>query len=126
MELLGQQYFDYGKPINSVIDPIKILVPQRAIVGFASGYAVLAIAVVLLGTKGFDKVENLISNHKISGDCDVYYHRSMCRFRMDKGTGSSPKLPTEMGHIFQKRLQRLLGISSSMRFMLTAASKSSV
>ncbi|MGN1401385.1 MAG: amino acid permease [Bacillus sp. (in: firmicutes)] len=69
---------------------------------FASGYAILAIAVVLLGTKGFDKMENFFAVIKLAAIV-MFIIIALCAvFGWIQGDGSEPKLATDLGDIFKK------------------------
>ena len=69
---------------------------------FASGYAVLAIGVVLLGTKGFDKAENFFAVIKLAAIV-MFIIIALCAVAgWIKGTGQSPKLEIDVSKIFEK------------------------
>lgn len=91
-----------GSQLTALSTLSRFWFPNVPLWVFASGYAVLAIGVVLLGTKGFDKVENLLAIIKLAAIV-MFIIIALCAvFGWIKGTGSSPKLPTEMGEIFKK------------------------
>ncbi len=91
-----------GSQLTALSTLSKFWFPNVPLWIFASGYALLAIAVVLLGTKGFDKVENLLSIIKLAAIV-MFIIIGLCAvFGWIKGTGQSPKLTTEWGEIFQK------------------------
>lgn len=69
---------------------------------FASGYAILSIAVVLLGTKGFDKAEHFFAVIKLAAIVMFIIIAFCAVYGVIKGSGPSPKLTTEMSKIFAK------------------------
>lgn len=90
-----------GSQLTALSTLSRFWFPNVPLWVFASGYAVLAIAVVLLGTKGFDKIENLLAVIKLAAIV-MFIIIALCAvFGWIKGTGSSPKLSTEMGEIFK-------------------------
>lgn len=69
---------------------------------YASGYAILGIAVVLLGTKGFDKAEHFFAVIKLAAIVMFIIIAFCAVYGVIKGSGPSPKLATEMSKIFAK------------------------
>ena len=91
-----------GSQLTALSTLSKFWFPNVPLWLFASGYALLGIAVVLLGTKGFDKVENFFAVIKLAAIV-MFIIIALCAvFGWIKGTGSSPQLTTEMGEIFKK------------------------
>ncbi|RHW42161.1 amino acid permease [Neobacillus notoginsengisoli] len=67
---------------------------------FASGYAVLAILVVLTGNKGFDKVENLLAVIKTSAIVMFIILAALALFGVLHGDVKHPGIPSSMGKLF--------------------------
>lgn len=72
---------------------------------FAAGYAVLAIFVVLLGTKGFDRVENILAIIKTAAIIMFIILASAALFGWVHGDASKPDFPRTMGAIFPNGLK---------------------
>ncbi len=90
-----------GSQLTALSTLSRFWFPNVPLWVFASGYAVLAIAVVMLGTKGFDKAENFFAVIKTSAII-MFIIIALCAvFGVIKGTGPSPKLQTEIGEIFK-------------------------
>lgn len=91
-----------GSQLTALSTLSRFWFPNVPLWVFASGYAILAIVVVLLGTKGFDKVENFFAVIQMAAII-MFIIIALCAvFGWIKGTGPSPKLATEMGEIFKK------------------------
>jgi L-asparagine transporter-like permease len=67
---------------------------------FAAGYAILSIFVVLLGTKGFDKVEDILAVIKTAAIIMFIILAAAAYFGWIKGGGDKPEFPSSMGKIF--------------------------
>lgn len=69
---------------------------------FAAGYAVLAILVVLMGTKGFDKVENILAIIKTAAIVMFIILAAAAVFGWIHGDNGHINFPGSMGEIFPK------------------------
>ncbi|EDL65226.1 proline-specific permease [Bacillus sp. SG-1] len=67
---------------------------------FAAGYAILSIFVVLLGTKGFDKVEDILAIIKTAAIVMFIILAAAVYFGMLKGGGNKPEFPSSAGKLF--------------------------
>ena len=74
---------------------------------FASGYAVLAIIVVMLGTKGFDRVENLLAIIKLAAIVMFIVIALAIYFGWIKGDAPRPQLPNAYSEWFPNGLKGL-------------------
>lgn len=67
---------------------------------FAAGYAILSIIVVITGTSGFDKVENLLAIIKTSAILMFIIIAAVALFGWISGNPKHPGIPTSMGEFF--------------------------
>jgi L-asparagine transporter-like permease len=67
---------------------------------FAAGYAILSIIVVITGTSGFDKVENLFAIIKTSAILMFIILAAVALFGWISGNPKHPGVPTSMGEFF--------------------------
>jgi L-asparagine transporter-like permease len=72
---------------------------------FAAGYAVLSIIVVLLGTKGFDKVENILAVIKTAAILMFIVLAAAAMFGWINGRGTHPGFPANTKEIFPEGLK---------------------
>jgi L-asparagine transporter-like permease len=67
---------------------------------FAAGYAIVSIAVVLLGTKGFDKVEGILAMIKTAAIVMFIILAAAALFGWIHGDANHPNIPTTPGELF--------------------------
>ncbi len=84
---------------------------------FAAGYAVVAIVVVLFGTKGFDKVENILAIIKTAAIVMFIILAVVALFGWIGGGSKHFQLPSSMGEIFP---EGYLGFWSSLIYAFYA------
>jgi L-asparagine transporter-like permease len=89
-----------GSQLTALSILSKFWFPGVALWVFAAGFAVLAIIVVLLGTKGFNKVENILAVTKIAAIVMFIILAGIGLFGLLHGGGNKPGVPTTMGTIF--------------------------
>lgn len=76
---------------------------------FASIYSVLAIIVVLMGTRGFDRVENVLSVIKVAAIMMFIVLGFLAVFHVLEGTAQEPQLPQTYSEILPKGFKGLWG-----------------
>jgi L-asparagine transporter-like permease len=72
---------------------------------FAAGYAIISIIVVLTGTKGFDKIEDILAVVKFAAIIMFIILAFAAIFGLISGDAKQPELPTSPGQLFPHGFQ---------------------